>query len=154
MAAHSRAGGWARLLAAVAVVIALDQATKQIAIWSVDRGDSVNVFLGLDITNTRNTGVAFGALQGQATIVGLLIGCALLALLAYFAVNAGQAWLWLPAGLLLGGALGNLIDRVGEGAVIDFIDPVAWPAFNLADACIVAGVLALLYVAEARPGER
>lgn len=154
MAAHSRAGGWARLLAAVAVVVALDQATKRIAIASVDRGDSVNVFLGLDITNTRNTGVAFGALQGQATVVGLLIGCALLALLAYFAVNAGEAWLWLPAGLLLGGALGNLIDRVGEGAVIDFLDPVAWPAFNLADACIVVGVLALLYVAEARPGQR
>jgi signal peptidase II len=154
MAAHSRAGGWARLLAAVALVIALDQATKQIAIASVDRGDSINVFLGLDITNTRNTGVAFGALREQATIVGLLIGCALLALLAYFAVNAGRPWLWLPAGLLLGGALGNLIDRVGEGAVIDFIDPVAWPAFNLADACIVVGVLALLYVAEAQPGER
>ena len=43
--------------------------------------------------------------------------------------------LWLPVGLLLGGALGNLADRAREGAVIDFIDPVAWPAFNLADAC-------------------
>ena len=50
--------------------------------------------------------------------------------------------LWLPVGLLLGGALGNLADRAREGAVIDFIDPVAWPAFNLADACIVVGVLA------------
>jgi signal peptidase II len=153
MAAHSRAGGWARLLVAVAVVIALDQATKRIAIASVDRGDSVNVFLGLDITNTRNTGVAFGALQGRGAIVALLIACALLALLAYFAVNAGSPWLWLPAGLLLGGAVGNLIDRIGEGAVIDFIDPIAWPAFNLADTCIVIGVLALLYVAEAQPGE-
>lgn len=153
MAAHSRAGGWGRLLVAVAVVIALDQLTKRIAIASVDRGDSVNVFLGLDITNTRNSGVAFGALQGSGAIVGLLIACALLALLAYFAINAARPWLWLPAGLLLGGAVGNLIDRIGEGAVIDFIDPVAWPAFNLADSCIVVGVLALLYVAEARPGE-
>lgn len=152
MAAHSR-GGWARLLGAVAVIVALDQATKRIAIASVDRGESVNVFLGLDITNTRNSGVAFGALQGSGTIVALLIACALLALLAYFAVNAGRPWLWLPAGLLLGGAVGNLIDRIGEGAVIDFIDPIAWPAFNLADSCIVVGVLALLYVAEARPGE-
>lgn len=153
MAAHSRAGGWARLLVAVAVVIALDQATKRIAIASVDRGDSVNVFFGLDITNTRNSGVAFGALQGSGAIVALLIACALLALLAYFAINAGRPWLWLPAGLLLGGAIGNLIDRIGEGAVIDFIDPIAWPAFNLADSCIVVGVLALLYVAEAQPGE-
>lgn len=154
MAAHSRAGGWARLLVAVAVVIALDQLTKQIAIAAVERGDSVNVFLGLDITNTRNTGVAFGALQDSGTLVALLIGCALAALVAYFAVNAGRPWLWAPAGLLLGGALGNLIDRVREGSVIDFVDPIAWPAFNLADACIVVGVLALLYVVEVRPGER
>ena len=51
-------------------------------------------------------------------------------------------------GLLLGGAIGNLIDRAREGAVIDFIDPIAWPAFNIADACIVFGVLAMLYVME------
>ena len=56
--------------------------------------------------------------------------------------------LWLPVGLLLGGALGNLADRAREGAVIDFIDPVAWPAFNVADACIVVGVLVLLWVVE------
>lgn len=153
MAAHSRAGGWLRLLAAVAVVIGLDQLSKQVAIAAVERGDSVNVFLGLDITNTRNTGVAFGALQGSDTIIPLLIGFALVALVGYFAVNAGRPWLWLPAGLLLGGALGNLIDRIREGAVIDFVDPIAWPAFNLADSCIVVGVLVLLYVVEVRPGE-
>jgi signal peptidase II len=154
VAAHSRAGGWLRLLAAVAVVIGLDQLSKQVAIAAVERGDSVNVFLGLDITNTRNSGVAFGALQGSDTIIPLLIGCALLALVAYFAVNAGRPWLWLPAGMLFGGALGNLIDRVREGSVIDFVDPIAWPAFNLADSCIVVGVLILLYVVEVRPGER
>jgi signal peptidase II len=59
-------------------------------------------------------------------------------------------WLWLPVGMLLGGALGNLADRARQGAVIDFIDPVAWPAFNVADACIVIGVVALLYVVEGR----
>jgi signal peptidase II len=153
MAAHSRAGGWARLLGALVVVVGLDQLTKQIAVSAVDRGDSVNVFLGLDITNTRNSGVAFGALQGKSGIVAVLIACSLLALVAYFALNAARPWLWLPAGLLLGGAIGNLIDRAHEGAVIDFVDPIAWPAFNLADACIVAGVLALLYVVELRPGE-
>lgn len=153
MAARSPAAGWGRLAGVVGVVVALDQATKQIAIASVDRGDSVNVFLGLDITNTRNTGIAFGALQGRGTIVAILVAVALTLLLGYFALNAARPWLWLPAGLLLGGALGNLADRVREGAVIDFVDPIAWPAFNLADACIVVGVLALLYVVEARPGE-
>jgi len=141
------------MLVALGLVLALDQITKQIAISAVARGDSVNVFLGLDITNTRNTGIAFGALQGRGAIVALLVGVALTALVSYFAVNAQRPWLWLPAGLLLGGALGNLVDRIREGAVIDFIDPIAWPAFNLADACIVVGVAILLYVAEVRPGE-
>jgi signal peptidase II len=153
MAARSRAGGWARLLAAVAVVVAIDQLTKRIAVESLERGESVNVFLGLDVTNTRNTGVAFGALQDSGAIVAVLIAFALVALLGWFAVVAERPWPWLPAGLLLGGALGNLVDRVREGAVVDFIDPIAWPAFNVADACIVVGVLALLYVVEARPGE-
>jgi signal peptidase II len=153
VAARSRAGGWVRLGIATAAVAALDQLTKQIAIASVDRGESVNVFLGLDITNTRNPGVAFGQLQDGGVLIGVLIAVALVALLTYFALNAGQRWLWLPAGMLLGGAMGNLIDRVREGAVIDFIDPIAWPAFNLADAFIVVGVLALLFVAEAKPGE-
>ena len=93
-------------------------------------------------------------MQGRGTIIGVLIGVALLALLAYFVLHAGQPWLWLPVGMILGGAVGNLIDRAREGAVIDFIDPIAWPAFNLADAFIVVGVFALLFVVEARPGER
>jgi signal peptidase II len=140
--------GVARAIAAAGVVVALDQASKQAVIASVDRGEQVNVFLGLDLTNTRNTGVAFGALQGGGLVVGILIGVALAALAAYFALHAGMPWLWLPVGMLAGGALGNLADRAREGAVIDFIDPVAWPAFNLADASIVLGVLALLYVVE------
>lgn len=153
MAAHTRAGGWARMAATLVVVLALDQVSKQIAIASVRRGDSVNVFLGLDVVNTRNTGIAFGAFQGRAGLVAVLVGLALTALVVYFAVNARRPWLWLPAGMLLGGALGNLADRLREGAVIDFIDPVAWPAFNLADAFVVVGVAVLLYVVEARPGE-
>ena len=81
--------------------------------------------------------MAFGALDGSGTIVAVLIAVALVLLLGYFALNADRPLLWLPVGMLLGGALGNLIDRAREGAVIDFIDPVAWPAFNLADASIV-----------------
>ena len=72
-------------------------------------------------------------------------------LLGYFLVNHDMPLLWLPVGLLLGGALGNLADRAREGAVIDWIDPVAWPAFNIADACIVIGVFLLLWVVEGRP---
>ena len=150
----SRGAGWARALVTVVIVFALDQASKQIAVASLERGDSVNVFFGLDITNSRNRGVAFGALEGSATLVGILIAVALVLLLAYFATHASRPWLWLPVGMLLGGALGNLADRAREGAVIDFIDPIAWPAFNLADVSIVIGVGALLYVVDGPPGRR
>ena len=146
----SRSGGWARALASLAVVLALDQATKRLADSELARGESRDVFFGVEITNTRNRGVAFGALEGSDWLVGVLIGVALAALLVFFALHATRPWLWLPVGLLLGGALGNLLDRILEGAVIDFIDPVAWPAFNLADAAIVIGVLTLLYVLEGR----
>jgi signal peptidase II len=140
--------GVARAVATAGIVVALDQATKQLVVGSLRQGESVNVFLGIDITNTRNTGVAFGVFRGGGVIVGLLIGISLSVLVAYFLLHADRPLLWLPVGMLLGGALGNLADRAREGAVIDFIDPVLWPAFNLADASIVLGVLVLLWVLE------
>ena len=143
-----RADGPTAALATAGIVVGVDQATKQIAIESVARGDQAGVFPGLEIANTRNTGVAFGALQGGGTLVAVLIALSLALLLGYFAVHRATPWLWLPTGLLVGGALGNLADRAREGAVIDFIDPVAWPAFNVADACIVVGVVGLLYTVE------
>ena len=138
----------ARAVAVAGLVVAADQALKQWAATSLDRGESVNVFIGVEVTNTRNTGVAFGVLEGGGVLVGVLIGISLAALVAFFLFNTGMAGLWLPVGLLVGGALGNLADRARDGAVIDFLDPVAWAAFNLADATIVFGVLAFLYVVE------
>ncbi|HKF80237.1 MAG TPA: signal peptidase II [Thermoleophilaceae bacterium] len=148
-----RLAGVARAIATAGVVVAVDQASKQAVVSSLGRGERVNVFFGLDFTNTRNTGVAFGALQGGGLLVAVLIGLALALVIGCFGRNADRAWLWLPVGLLVGGALGNLADRARDGAVIDFIDPVAWPAFNLADASIVVGVLALLYLLEGGRGE-
>lgn len=139
-----------RAAGVLALTVALDQATKAIAVAALERGESVNVFFGLDLTYVRNDGVAFGALSGGGPVLVAVIALALAGLIAYFSLNAAVPWLWLPVGLILGGAIGNLIDRAREGAVIDFIDPVAWPAFNLADAYIVVGVLGLLYVAEAK----
>jgi signal peptidase II len=144
-------GGPAAAIATAGLVVLVDQATKQLVGSGIDRGDSVNVFFGLDLTNTRNTGVAFGALGGAGLVVAILIGLSLFLLIGYFVANRDMPLLWLPVGLLLGGAVGNLIDRAVEGAVIDWIDPVAWPAFNVADACIVVGVVALLWVVEGRP---
>jgi signal peptidase II len=143
--------GPAAAIATAGLVVAVDQGTKRLVDSRIDRGDSVEVFFGLDLTNTRNTGVAFGALQGAGLIVAILIGLSLALLVGYFVLNRDMPLLWLPVGLLLGGAVGNLIDRAVEGAVIDWIDPVAWPAFNVADACIVVGVASLLWVVEGRP---
>jgi signal peptidase II len=143
--------GPAAALATAGLVVAVDQATKQLAATNIARGDQVALIPGLDLTSTRNTGVAFGALEGGGLIVAVLIGISLTLLVAYFVTHRERPWLWLPVGMLLGGALGNLADRAREGAVIDFIDPVAWPAFNVADSCIVVGVVLLLWVVEGRP---
>jgi signal peptidase II len=138
----------ARVVAVVGLTVLADQVTKAIAVASIERGEEINVFLALDVTYVRNEGVAFGALSGGGPLLVLVIVLALSGLVAYFALNSTVPFLWLPVGLILGGALGNLADRARDGAVIDFIDPVAWPAFNLADAAIVVGVLGLLYVVE------
>ena len=141
---------WRLAAVTTAVVVALDQITKQIALASIAPGESENVFFGLDVTNIRNTGVAFGALKGAGLLVLALTILALAALLVYFALHPTKPGLWLPVGMVVGGALGNLADRARIGAVIDFIDPKFWPAFNVADAAIVLGILGLLYVIEGK----
>ena len=139
---------WRLAAVVTATVVLADQATKQIVVASLARGEHRNVFLGIDLTNARNKGVAFGALGGGGTLVTALTVAAVALLAVYFAFSATGSGLWLPFGLVVGGALGNLADRAREGAVIDFVDPIVWPAFNLADACIVVGILGLLYVIE------
>jgi signal peptidase II len=141
--------GWRRVLIVAGLVMIVDQLTKSVVRSSLLPGESRAVFAGiLDITNTHNKGVAFGALAGGGAIVAALTGLALGALVVYFVLRVRTPHLWLPVGLLLGGALGNLADRARMGSVTDFIDPRLWPAFNVADACIVCGVLILLWVIE------
>ena len=96
----------------------------------------------------RNSGVAFGQLQDGGAIVSVVIAAAVVALLVYFARHAARPWIWLPTGMLLGGALGNIVDRLREGAVIDFIKLPHWPAFNVADSAITVGVVVLVFVME------
>jgi signal peptidase II len=132
-------------LAACGVVVALDQGTKALATSLVERGDRVEVLPFLAFENVRNEGVAFG-IGGDisAVFIGATI-VVLLGFLVYLAFRGGDGWLvWVPAALLIGGALGNLADRVRDGAVTDFIDLPLWPTFNLADVSIVVGVILLL----------
>jgi signal peptidase II len=139
---------WLRAAAVTAVVIALDQATKALVRAHVALSDSDSVLPGVEIVHVRNKGVAFNQLAGGGALVSVVVGAALLALLAYFATHLDKPLVWLPTGMLLGGALGNIIDRLRDGAVTDFIKLPAWPAFNVADMSITFGVLVLLYVIE------
>jgi signal peptidase II len=143
-----RTRGWALALATVGVVTALDQLTKAWARSAIEPGERINVFFGLDLVRVKNTGVAFGAFSGSGLLVLVAVLIALAALLTYFTAHVDTPWLWLPVGMVLGGALGNLADRARISGVTDFIDPILWPAFNVADMAIVLGVLGVLYIAE------
>jgi signal peptidase II len=143
---------WLRAGLVLGAVVLVDQLSKRIVDDSVTPGDSHSVFLGVDIVHVTNKGVAFGAFAGGHTVVLIVIAVAVAALLAYFVRHAQRPLVWLPTGLLVGGALGNIFDRIRTGAVTDFIKLPWWPAFNLADVSITLGVLALLYVVE-RGGE-
>jgi signal peptidase II len=126
------------------VVVAADQALKAIAVAALAPSESVRLGLGVELTNIRNRGVAFGLLADGRTGVVLITVAATALMLAYFARHPTRPWLWVATGLLAGGAFGNLADRVRIDAVIDYFDPKLWPAFNLADVSIVAGVAILV----------
>jgi signal peptidase II len=153
-----RLGAWGRVALVAAGVVALDQATKALVRATVGPGERVHVLPGVEIVHARNSGVAFGALSGGGAVVTVVVAAALVALLAYFATHVQRPLFWLPTGLLVGGAIGNVIDRVRAGEVTDFIQiPLGFPAFNVADMSITFGVVVLLLVIErhdARTRER
>lgn len=137
---------WSRAGLLLVAVLAVDQVSKQLVKHNVTVGDEDSVLPGVSIVHTKNRGVAFSALEGKTDLVSIVIALAVIALLAYVARNADRPGIWVPTGLLTGGAVGNIVDRVFDGAVTDFIKLPAWPAFNVADMGITFGVLALLYV--------
>ena len=135
------------LIGLSSLVIIIDQATKY---WIQSRmayGESAPVIREVfHITYILNPGAAFGILENKtwffiAVALILLVGVAYL----YPLLPANQPIVKLGAGLLVGGAIGNLIDRVRIGYVIDFFDFRIWPIFNVADICIVCGVACLAY---------
>jgi signal peptidase II len=144
---------WAVLV--MFAVVGADQLSKAAVRNSIVAGEAVGVLPGVQLVDTRNRGVAFGFLPGRHVGVTVLVGVALMVLVLYFARNRSKPLIWLPTGMLLGGALGNIIDRVRAGSVTDFVKfPLGWPPFNLADASITLGVLVLLFVIESPVGEQ
>ena len=144
----SRLGGYVRAALVLVLVLVIDQVTKHAVRSGIALGHERHVIPGLKLVDVRNTGVAFSLFSGGGTLVLVITVVALLALTGYFLLRPGRRLLWLPTGLLLGGAIGNLIDRVRASAVTDFIKLPHWPAFNVADMAITFGVLALLYTIE------
>lgn len=137
---------WVELgVVAVAAVVA-DQLTKRLVAGELALGDAVDIVGPVSIHHVRNSGIAFGLFADATTIVTVLTAIAVAGMFWFFA-RSGRRHPLLPValGLLLGGSLSNLVDRIRLGYVTDFIDFDYWPAFNLADTFIVAGV-ALLFV--------
>ena len=149
---------WTLAGAVCALVLAADQAAKAAIEARIVVGEYVEVLGPLELTLSHNTGVAFG-LAGGAGVKLVLVTAVALAVIGYlFARNPLRPGIWLAVGLLAGGALGNLVDRLRHDAVTDFIAVGSWPPFNLADVSITLGVLLLVYFylrdaeREERPG--
>lgn len=144
------AGRWLGLAAAVALaVIVLDVLSK----WAIEREigpaaartqlQIVGNFV--ELRYTANAGVAFGLLRDSSTIAGLLVGIVIVPLVIVLVVLALRGTRWaIASGLVLGGAAGNLIDRIGDQTVTDFVSVGRWPSFNVADASITVGAIVLI----------
>jgi len=143
---------WRLAAALCGVVVALDQAAKALAESELYPGEQVDLIGPLDLTLAHNRGIAFG-LAGDGG--GLLIAFTVISLCFIgwlFARDPQRSGMWVAVGLLVGGALGNLVDRVRADAVTDYIDVLGWPPFNVADIAITVGVglLAIRFLTEPR----
>ncbi|HET9460458.1 MAG TPA: signal peptidase II [Gaiellaceae bacterium] len=135
---------WLALLAVAGTAIVADQITKQVVGRTLALGESVDIVGPLSVHHVQNSGIAFGLFASRTLPVIAVTGAAV-GLMLWFFARSGKRHPVLPValGLVLGGSIANLIDRLRLGHVTDFLDLVAWPAFNLADTFIVVGVAIL-----------
>jgi signal peptidase II len=136
---------WVSLFAVALAAIGADQLTKAVVTSRLGLDEEVHVIGPLTIHHVQNSGIAFG-LFASATAVVILLTSAAVAWMLYFFARSGSRHPVLPIalGLVIGGSVSNLVDRVRLGHVTDFLDFKFWPAFNLADTFIVVGVAILL----------
>jgi signal peptidase II len=133
------------LLAVLVSVFAADQVTKTLVVGGLQLGESWPVDGFLRLTHARNTGTAFGLFQNHAMVL-TIVSFVAVAVIIFFYRNAITSPLLRAAlGLQLGGAFGNLLDRVRLGYVVDFVDVGPWPIFNVADSSIVVGIAILAW---------
>ncbi len=135
---------WLALLVVAGAAVVADQVTKQVVGRTLPLGNSVDIIGPFSISHVQNSGIAFGLFASRtAPVIG--VTAVAVGLMLWFFARSGRRHPVLPValGLVVGGSIANLIDRVRLGHVTDFLDLVAWPAFNLADAFIVVGVAIL-----------
>lgn len=130
----------------VASVVALDQATKYLIMTSLSPYDSREIFPFLHIVNVKNTGAAFGMFKTLGSKFFIILSAGAIVFIFYLMKKRTYSTLGLS--LILSGAIGNLIDRVRYGKVMDFIDfsvgTFHWPAFNVADSALTIGIVLIL----------
>ncbi len=130
------------------VVIALDQLTKRAVQQNLALGEAILVFPPWEfvrIVHWANTGAAFGMFQGgNAVLIGLTVAITLAILIYYQTLPEGHLFQRICLGLMVGGSIGNLIDRLTLGYVVDFVAVGRFPVFNLADSCVTVSVILLL----------
>jgi signal peptidase II len=151
------ARAWSLAGALCALVLIADQAAKAAIEDHLVVGEEVDVVGPLKLTLSHNAGVAFGLAGGAGAGLVLVTAGALILIGYLFSRKPERPGMWVAVGLLTGGALGNLADRVRADAVTDYIDVGSWPAFNLADMAITAGVvlMVLIYLRDVEPeGDR
>jgi signal peptidase II len=138
------AAQWLVLFLVAGAAVFADQLTKQVVGRTLSLGESVEILGPFQIHHVQNSGIAFGLFASRTSIVIAVTAVAVCAMLLFFA-RSGRRHPVLPValGLVLGGSIANHIDRIRLGHVTDFLDLVAWPAFNLADTFIVVGVAIL-----------
>ena len=131
---------WLWFAVAAAVTFVVDQATKIGVRAGIDLGERIDLVAGVGLVRARNEGIAFGLFPGNRAVVATLTVVALAFIAAALVRFARQSLtVAFGGGLLVGGSVGNLVDRLIHGGVTDFVDLPAWPAFNVADIGIVVG---------------
>ena len=136
---------WLSLGAIATAAVIADQVTKHVVVANLNLGEAVHVVGPFSIRHVQNSGIAFGLFSSATPVVTALTALAVGWMLVYFA-RSGARHPVLPValGLVIGGSVSNLADRVRLGFVTDFLDFRYWPSFNLADSFIVIGVAILL----------
>jgi signal peptidase II len=134
---------WALVVVALAFALALDLITKHLAEQNLALGEVHQVVSFFSFQRTRNTGVAFGLLSGGGALIVVANVVAMLIVLAYVFLERRPILGGLSGGLIIGGSLGNLVQRIAEGKVTDFMKFPYWPNFNMADVFLVVGIAAV-----------